>query len=196
MSYEENTPLWYVIHTNPKQEARADSNLKAWGVETFFPKVRERRYSNMTGEPSFIIKPLFPRYIFAKFKVCDLYHRVRYTRGVHSLVSLTEGPTAVDEEIVAAIQARINREGLVRLEEEFEAGDEVEIKTGPFKDFTGIFERELQDHERVRILLQTVSYQAHIIVERQLINKKAAAACAAQTDLSACPAATAHPYHT
>ena len=25
---------WYVVHTNPKQEERANSNLIAWGVES------------------------------------------------------------------------------------------------------------------------------------------------------------------
>jgi len=41
----ENSLRWYVIYTHPKQEERVDKNLRAWQVETFFPKIKERRLS-------------------------------------------------------------------------------------------------------------------------------------------------------
>lgn len=44
----DHVPQWYVVHTNPKQEDRAYSNLRCWGVETLHPKnesaTRERIY--------------------------------------------------------------------------------------------------------------------------------------------------------
>ena len=38
MSYEavDHVPQWYVVHTNPKQEDRAYSNLRSWGVSLCF----------------------------------------------------------------------------------------------------------------------------------------------------------------
>lgn len=168
-----DTPLWYVIQTHTRQEDRTDSNLRAGSIETFSPKVRERRVNKYTGAATYISKPLFPRYIFAKFKINDLYHQVRYTRGVYGLVGLSDGPSPVDEEIIAAIRERVGKDGWVRLGDEFEPGDRVRILAGPFKNFEGIFERDLDDHERVRILLQTVSFQAHVEVEREILKKQA-----------------------
>jgi transcriptional antiterminator RfaH len=165
------TLCWYVIHTHPRQEDRADSNLRAWKVETLAPKTRGRRYNNFTGESSYLTRPLFPRYIFARFKIHDLYHKVRFTRGIENLVSFNGYPTPVAEEIIAAIQSRIRSDGFVALGEEFEPGDEVVIKDGPFRSFSGIFERDMNDADRVRILLQTVGYQAHIQIDRDKIKK-------------------------
>jgi hypothetical protein len=51
----------------------------------------------------------------------------------------------------------------------------VVIKDGPLKSFAGIFEREMKGAERVRILIQTVSYQAHVEIERNMVKKVGAA---------------------
>jgi hypothetical protein len=42
-SCEDDGSCWYVIQTKPKQEDRADLNLRAWKIETFAPTLKERR---------------------------------------------------------------------------------------------------------------------------------------------------------
>jgi transcriptional antiterminator RfaH len=163
---------WYAIHTHPKQEERAESNLKAWLVETFSPRYRQRRYNQYTSQPSQLIKPLFPRYIFARFVASELLHKVRFTRGVHSVVSFGKEPIPVDDEL---IQARRSEDGFIRIGEELKAGDHVMIKAGHFKGFTGIFERSMKDADRVMIMLQTVGYQPHVVVEKEHVMKAGAA---------------------
>ena len=167
-------PCWFVVRTHPKQEGRAESNLHAWSVETFSPKFRQRRINPFTDKPAFLTKSLFPGYIFARFKVNDLYHKVRYTRGVHSLVTFSDYPAPISDEIIETIKSRIMEDGLVRIGEEFQPGDEVLINSGPFKDFRGIFQRGVKDADRVRVLLQTVNYQAHIIINREAVRKASA----------------------
>jgi transcriptional antiterminator RfaH len=164
-------PHWYVVQTHPKQEDRADSNLRAWKIQTFYPKVRQRRYNEFSGAPTYLTRPLFPRYIFARFKINDHYHKIRFTRGVHSLVSFSNYPTPVDETIIEIIKSTIAEDGFVRLGDTLKPGDEVVIKEGPLRAFTGVFEREMQDSERVRILLQTVDYQAHLVIDREQVKK-------------------------
>lgn len=167
----EDTAHWYVIHTHPKQEDRAGSNLRVLGVPIFNPKIRERRYNQFSIAPTYVTKPLFPRYIFAQFKINDLYHKVRFTRGVYSVVSFGEGPTPIDEEIITLIKSNIKEDGFVKIDEEIMPGDRVIIKDGPLKTFAGIFEREMKDTDRIRILLETVSYQAHIEIEKDMVKK-------------------------
>jgi transcriptional antiterminator RfaH len=162
---------WYVVHTHPKQEDRADSNLRVLGVRTFNPKMRGCRYNHYTNTLTHLVKPLFPRYIFAQFEISDLYHKVRFTRGIHSLVSFGSSPIPIDEAIVAMIQSRMEEDGCVAMHEHFNPGDKVVIKDGPLRNLAGIFERELNDADRVRILLQTVSYQAHVEIEKDLVAK-------------------------
>lgn len=162
---------WYAIHTKPKQEERADSNLRAWGVETFFPKVKERRYNPYAREPAKITKALFPRYIFSRFSANKLINKVRFTRGVQSVVSFGGLPIPVEDEIIDIIKSQIREDGFIRIGEEFRSGDKVIVKNGPLKNFIGIFERKIKDTERVSILLESVSYQGRIVIDWDHLEK-------------------------
>ena len=173
MSAEElaDSPFWYVIRTHTRQEDRADSNLRNWQIETFVPKIKARRNKLYSSEPVYYIKPLFPRYIFARFTARDLLHKVRFTRGVHSIVSFDQIPAPVPDEVIAIIRSRIHKDGLVTIGEQFNPGDYVIVSDGPFKNFTGIFEREMKDDDRVMILLNTVGFQARYLVERERLKR-------------------------
>lgn len=162
-------PRWYIIHTRPKSEDTAHANLSAWGIESFNPRVREPRCNEFNGNPTLRSKPLFPRYIFARFDVESLLHKIAYTRGAQNVVSFGGVPVPVDDLHVELIQSRIGKDGFVRMNDSLKSGDHVAVKAGPFKEFSGVFDRVIKDSDRVRILLTTVKYQASISIERGLI---------------------------
>jgi len=159
---------WYVVHTNPKQEERANSNLVAWGVETLYAKLKARRHNEFTGVPTYITQPLFPRYLFAKFKREQL-SKILFTRGVHDVVCFGDGPACVSEEIIEVIRGRIDQNGFVKLNNDLKPGDRVVISAGPLKNLIGVFEREVKGSERIMILLTAIGYQGHLEVDRNLI---------------------------
>jgi transcriptional antiterminator RfaH len=158
-------PSWYAIHTHSKQEKRAESNLKAWNVETFLPRIMDYHLNEFTGEPSYFIKPLFPGYPFARFALSNMLHKVRFTRGVHSVVCIGSNPTQVDESVIKIISTQIDESGFVKIGADLEPGAKVLIQAGPFKGLTGIFEREASAADRIKILLDCVSFQAQVEVE-------------------------------
>lgn len=166
-----DTLSWYVVHTHPKQEDRANTNLRSLGIETISPRLRVNKYNEFSGKVTHIVKPLFPNYLFSRFRYNELFHKVRYTRGVHSLVSFNNKPAPIDDEIVELVRSQIGPDGLVKTLDELKAGDEVVINYGRFQDFCGVFERGMPDSDRVRILLNTVSFQAHIVVDRAFVTK-------------------------
>lgn len=170
---------WFLIHTHPKQEERTTVNLQARNVETFAPRMREWRCNQFTGEGHWLSKPLFARYVFARFELERMFHQVRYTRGVHELVSFGDGPVAVEDGIINMIRSRIDRDGFARIGDDVKPGDLVVISQGVLKDFAGIFEREMTDSERVVVLLNTISYQARIQIDRRLLHKLNDSGCAA-----------------
>lgn len=169
----DDTLSWYVVHTHPKQEERTSNNLQAWGLETLNPKLLVNKCNQYTDKLTRVVKPLFPGYIFARFRFNDMYHRIRFTRGVHSLVCFNNRPTPVDEEIISLIRSRIGTDGFVKTLAELKAGDEVVINDGRFQKLHGVFEREMQeaDSDRVTILLSSVSFQAHVVVDRALVSR-------------------------
>lgn len=162
---------WYAIHTKPNQESRATKNLRSWCVETFSPQIRVPRVNEFTGATTHVSSPLFPSYIFAYFNAAWSLHKIRFTRGVNSVVSFNSIPTPVDDQIIDIIKARLDKDGLVRIGEKLRFGDRVTIEAGPLKSFVGMFEFELDGSERVRILLSTINYQGHIDIDRSLVKK-------------------------
>jgi len=90
---------------------------------------------------------------------------------VHSVVSYGATPALVDNRIISTIQSRVGEDGYIEIGQSLTPGDKVIIEDGPLKDFIGVFERETGDVDRVMILLQTVSYQAHLVIEREILKK-------------------------
>jgi transcriptional antiterminator RfaH len=162
---------WYVIYTHPKQEDRVVTNLGALDVETLNPKIRKPRCNPFTGAQDYIIRPLYPRYVFARFDLKKMIHKIRFTRGIHNVISLSGSPTVVDQRIIDIIRSRIEQDGVVNVGKKFKHGDELIIKEGPFKNLVGSFEQQMSDPSRIMVLLSTIDYQVHIIVDRdQVIN--------------------------
>jgi len=162
---------WYVVHTHPRQEERVNRNLMVGLIETFSPKVQQRRYSTFTGLPNYISKPLFPGYLFARFECGSMLHKIRFTRGVHSVISFGHKPAPVDDLVIENIQSQVMIDGFVRMTKALELGDEVIIKGGPFTNLKGIFERSTKDTDRIVILISAITYQGRIVVDSPLVEK-------------------------
>ena len=164
---------WYAIRTHLNQENRAEANLRAWNVEIFYPKIKEKRRNQFTGALSSVTKPFFSRYLFAFFPE-QMLHKIWFTRGVQSVVSFGGIPSRIDDEIIEFLRARVDTDGFVRrLGEDLKPGDKVTMQGGVLDNLVGVFEREMNDSERVMILLQTINYQGHVIVERSSVRKVA-----------------------
>lgn len=166
-----NSLHWYAVHTHPKEEDRAANNLRAGNVETFTPKIKKRRFNPFTGAPIYESKPLFPRYIFARFDAVYLLSKVSFTRGVHRVVSFGAGPVPISDEIITFIKSQVRENGFVELGQKFKRGDDVVIKDGPLSGLLGIFEREINDTDRVMILLKAISYQGSIVIEKERLDR-------------------------
>jgi len=154
---------WYVLNTKPKKEFQVERLFNEGGIEIYSPKyLSENR-----------IKPFFPGYEFIYFDFPLQYQLVRYTRGVKRVVGNREGPIPIPEEVIQGIKAR-EMDGLIELlkyGEEPEVGDEIEVMEGPLKGLKGIFKRELPERERVLILLNYVSYQGQLLIEKRKLKK-------------------------
>ncbi len=155
--------LWYVINTRPKKESQVERLFAAGGFTVYIPKyVKEKR-----------VVPFFPGYGFLRFEFPEQYQMVKYTRGVKRVVGNDAGPTPIPEEAVAGIRVR-ERDGLIVFErygEEPAVGDEIEVVEGPLKGLKGIFRKEVGASERVMILLNYVSYQGMLLIEKAKLKR-------------------------
>jgi transcriptional antiterminator RfaH len=158
---------WYLIHSKPRQETLVELNLSQLGVQTFCPRVKARELHKQKGLREEI---LFPGYLFIKVDMTMEYRKVSYAQGVLNVVKIGVEPAVVEEDIINSIRERINQ-GLIVLSglSSLKYGQMVRINTGPFEGFEAIFERELNGTQRVALLLKTVAFQGHMVLDRHCV---------------------------
>src|SRR3990172_4786491 len=116
---------WYVINTKPRQEEIAENRLRHLGLETFFPRLKEKRLTSQRY--SWVEEPLFPSYFFCQLNLDTHYRTVKYTRGVRRIVSFGENyPIPVQESLIEEIKGKMNEDGLITIKpRELKEGKEV-----------------------------------------------------------------------
>ena len=90
------------------------------------------------------------------------------------MVGIGHHPLPIDDQVIALIKSQSDADNIVKLNDGLEVGSEVVITDGPLRGLTGIFEKNMKDSDRVMILLNTVTYQSHIVIDRQLLRTAAA----------------------
>jgi len=122
-----------------------------------------------------VLRPLFSGYLFARFCAAVSLRAVRYSRGVLRVVGGGDRPWPVDDVIIADIRERIGPEGFLEmLERPLRIGDPVCITGGPLAGWSGIFDSQLSDAERVVILIETLQ-QGRVVVRRDCLELSEAA---------------------
>jgi transcriptional antiterminator RfaH len=160
---------WYVVLTKPKQEHRAEEHLVAQGGEVFLPRIQLEKMRK--GKRVDIVEPLFPGYLFVNVEGREqLVGSIRSTRGVRHLLRFGLEPLEIRAGLIADLRSRCSSqlenqaEGAVTSGDVFQQGQEVEINTGPFKDYQAIF-KQFDGERRAIILLNLLNQQQELLVE-------------------------------
>jgi transcription antitermination factor NusG len=154
---------WFVLCTKPQREFQVERLFQEGGFQIYCP-----RYAD-AGR----IKPFFPGYEFVRFTYPEQYKLVKYTRGVRHVVGNDAGAIPLEDRFVDELKAR-EVDGLIELEKygiEPSPGDPIEVVTGPWKGLRGIFHRRVSEQDRVMILLNFVSYQGQMLIEKSKLKK-------------------------
>ncbi len=145
---ETRSASWYVVHTKPRQEARALENLQNQGFECFLPvvKVEKRRLQKVRV----VQEPLFSRYLFIQLDECTQnWSPIRSTLGVSKLVSFGPKPAKVPAEFVQFLRQAPEQQ-VVRM---FSKGDSIKITQGPLAGLEGVFQA-LDGEQRAFVLVE------------------------------------------
>ncbi len=131
---ETNNAAWYVVHTKPRQEARALENLQNQGFNCFLPTMQVQKLRNQRVQT--ITEPMFSRYLFIQLDdQTQNWGPIRSTLGVSKLVSFGPQPAKVPPEFIDFL-----REAPVEtLERMFAPGDNVQIASGPLQGLQGTY---------------------------------------------------------
>jgi transcriptional antiterminator RfaH len=157
-------PRWYVVHTQPHSERRAELNLQRQGFETYLPRyLRSRRHARRSETVS---RPLFPRYLFVALDLArDRWRAIQSTFGVCRLVLAGDEPVPVPEGVIDEIRLREGEDGFVALTlaAGLRPGSQVQLVDSIFANCHGVIDR-IADDRRIAVLLELLGREVRVFV--------------------------------
>jgi transcription antitermination factor NusG len=146
---------WAVAVTEPLGEAKAAFHAHSSGFQVYLPKFLSQKNR---------VVPLFPRYLFVR--AGDRWRQLLSTIGIQSVVLAAKGPALIDDEIIAEIRNRCDKDGVFippprpRM---FRRGQVVRVNVGPMIGLSGIVHR-MRGKDRVEILLSLLGRRTTVHV--------------------------------
>ena len=162
MAALKSNPRWYLIQTKPRQEARAEENLRRQCFDCYRP---QKKSDSSTGKTE---EPLFPGYLFIRLdRHLDNWYPIRSTRGVARVVSFGGEPTPVRDELIEQLRQRLTTSAIKKTQ--FQPGERVQLHGGSFNELEAIFVSS-DGGERSVILLNLLQREQKIRVPTRYLN--------------------------
>ena len=153
---------FYVVHTKPRQERKAERNLRFQGFKTWLPTYKKS--SNKRNQTCFYNEPFFPGYFFVIIDILsDDWFKIQNTYGVKYLVSIGGKPKSIENSTLSYIKKIVNNSLL-------EVEDNIEITCGKLNGKTGKI-LDFYSKNRVKLLLDSLSGKITTILQKNIICK-------------------------
>lgn len=172
---------WYVVHTYSGYENKVKANLEkrveSMGMQdkifrVVVPEEEETELKN--GKKKVVKRKVFPGYVLVEIVMTDdSWYVVRNTPGVTGFVgSAGSGskPTPLLPEEVSNILKHMGVEE-TRFDIDFEIGETVQVKEGPFANFTGTIEDIDKDKAKIRVLVNMFGRDTPVELDFSQIEK-------------------------
>jgi transcriptional antiterminator RfaH len=163
-----STLSWYLIHTKPRQEALALTNLSRQGFECYMPMLRLQKIRQR--KTALVAEPMFPRYLFIRLDTSgsgQSWSPIRSTLGVNQLVRFGGQPAKVDGQLIDLIRSR---EQGTHVQPVFSTGDNVTVADGPFAGLEAIYQNT-DAESRSMILLNILSKPVSMRIDTASLRK-------------------------
>ncbi len=171
---------WYVVHVYSGFEAKAKEAL----LERIRQNKMDEKFDEILipaetivevkkGEKRSKSKKFFPGYIFVKMELNnETWQLVKNTQRVSGFVGNGTNPPAVSEEEVLRITQQI-KEGKMKpkVNIEFEKGESVRVKEGPFANFAGVVDEVNSEKGRLKVLVSIFGRSTPIDLEFGQVEK-------------------------
>ena len=159
---------WYVVHTQAGYEKKVEINLKSriqsMNMEDSIYEIvvpMEDVVEFKQGRKQTVQKKVFPGYILVRCEMDDSsWFCIRNTPGVTGFVGQTnrgQKPTPLSRrEVETFLTAKGDGEAAPKRRTpkvEFEPGESVRVKEGPFADFNGTIAEINTDHMKLKVLV-------------------------------------------
>jgi len=172
---------WYVLHTYSGYENKVKANLEkrveSMGMtdkifRVVVPEEEETEIKN--GKTKVVKRKVFPGYVLVEIVMTDdSWYVVRNTPGVTGFVGSAGAgskPTPLLPEEVVDILKRMGVDEK-RIDVNYEIGETVRVKEGPFMNFTGTVEEMDKDKAKLKVLVNMFGRDTPVELEFTQIEK-------------------------
>jgi transcriptional antiterminator NusG len=176
---------WFVVHTYAGYENKVKSNLQSRIVsmnmedriyEVVIPMEDVVEFKN--GKKVVVQKKVFPGYLLTR---CDLdddsWSVIRNTPGVTGFVGPGTKPTPLSRrEVESILQVPLATGGVEQVKKtrprlEYEEGETVRVKEGPFADFSGQIDEINEDQLKLKVLVNIFGRETPVELEFSQVAK-------------------------
>lgn len=161
---------WIAIRVRSNQEYSVAQQLRGRGVEEFAPSYPVE--SQWSDRVKVIHKPLFPGYVFCRFRP-DLKLPILPAPGVVGFVGIGKAPVAIPDDEMARVQAMVQSGLPVVPWPHLKEGDAVLIEQGPLTGIEGILVRA-KGKFRIVVSLSLVQRAVSAEIDRRWVRPVAA----------------------
>jgi transcriptional antiterminator NusG len=172
---------WYVVHAYSGMEKAVERNIKERiarsGMEDKFGRIlvpMEEVVEVKNGQKRTTERKFFPGYVLVEMVMADdTWHLVKHTNKVTGFVGGAKNrPAPISEEEVMKIVNQM-QEGSdkPRHKVEFEVGEYVRVKEGPFTDFNGTVEEVNYEKSKVRVAVTIFGRSTPVELEFSQVEK-------------------------
>ena len=172
---------WYVVHAYSGMEKAVERNIleriNRAGMQDKFGRIlvpMEEVVEVKNGQKKTTERKFFPGYVLVEMIMGDdTWHLVKHTNKVTGFVGGAKNrPSPISEAEVAKIVNQM-QEGTEkpRHKVEFEVGEYVRVKDGPFTDFNGSVEDVNYDKSKVRVAVTIFGRSTPVELEFSQIEK-------------------------
>jgi transcriptional antiterminator RfaH len=159
---------WYLIHTKPRQESVALTNLSRQGFECYLPMLKVEKIRHR--KTALVAEAMFPRYLFIRIETGGTgqsWLPIRSTLGVNQLVQFGGHPAKVDVQLIDLIRFREQSHIAKPM---FTPGEHIVVATGPFAGLDVIYQTT-DAQSRSMILLQMLSKTVSMQIDTANLRK-------------------------
>lgn len=176
------SPLrWYVVHAYSGMEKAVERNLKERidraGMQSKFGRIlvpTEEVVEMKNGKKAVTERRFFPGYVLVEMLMDDeSWHLVKHTSKVTGFVGGAKNrPAPISEAEVMKIVHQM-QEGVEKPKPkvEWEVGELVRVKEGPFTDFNGAIEEVNYDKSKVRVSVTIFGRATPVELDFQQVEK-------------------------
>jgi len=167
-SVEGPTTAWYLLQCKPRQDARAEENLRRQGYSCFRPLLQREKLGG--GRIQKVEESLFPGYLFIQLDAQSNWAPLRSTRGVSRLVVFSGYPLPVPAGLIEQLRLRSQQVSGQAAVPVLKSGEKVRITEGPFAELEAIF-HSMDGLQRAVLLLNMLNRQQKIHLPLSSLSK-------------------------